>query len=426
MIEFNFSKNIINNGLRLIEVPKAKTGAVSVLVAIKAGSRFEELKVWGIAHFLEHMFFKGGKRYKNAKEVASAIDKVGGIFNAFTDKEEVGFFVKLPGEKIEIALDILSDMLTNSRFLESDIKKEANVVIEEMNMYEDSPMFQTTELLESILYKNSSLGRKIIGQKETIKKIKRGDFLNYTEKFYKPENIVIVIAGDTSSLSKELVSKLFKFSSLRKSIKSPKLKEYQKKPEVKNKFKETNQSNFSLGFRMPEATFSHKDFFASRVLSVILGEGMSSRIFLEIREKKGLAYRVSSSVQSFTDAGYIEVSAGTPNDKIKEALSATLLQFRKLKEKKVSKEELNKAKEYLKGKLTLSLEDSLETALFVSKQELLTFKILPILEIFQKIESVSAEDIQRLANNDFKNNKLNLAVIGPFKSEDSFLKILKI
>lgn len=424
MFQFKFSKHTFNNGLRFIEAPLKKTGAVAVLVLVKAGSRFERIENQGISHFMEHMFFKGAKKYKNTKEVASAIDQVGGMFNASTEKEEVTFFIKLPGKKTEIALDILSDMLLYPQFRESDINQEKNVVIEEINMYEDSPIFQTSELLESILYKDSSLARRIIGEKETIKAMNQEKLLKYRKNFYLPRNIIIAAAGDTSFISKEKIFKFFRFSPGKGFYFPKKPREVQKKPETSVKFKETEQTHLSLGIRFSEATYNHQDFFVARILSVVLGEGMSSRVFLSLREKKGLAYRINSFMQSFTDTGYIEVSAGVDNTKVSTAIDAIILELKKLREKKVSQKELNKAKEYLKGKLILSLEDSLDAAFYTGRQELLQGKILGVGEIFKKIDNVKTEDLLRLADKNFRPDKLNLALIGPFREEKLFEKNL--
>lgn len=426
MIELNFSKYVLKSGVRYLEIPLEKTGVITVLVLVKAGSRFENNKISGISHFIEHMFFKGGKRYKDTSEVASAIDQVGGMFNASTDKEEVAFFVKLPAQKVDVALDVLADMLLNSHFKEEDIKREEKVIIEEINMYEDSPMYQTDELLESILYKNSPLAREIIGKKETIQGLKRSDFLRYINKSYLPGNITIAVAGDTSFISKDKVFKFFNLHSKRKPVNFKKIVRSQKNPEISLKTKNTEQSHIALGFYFPEAVYNHKDFIIAKVLSAVLGGSMSSRLFLSVREKKGLAYSINCFIQSFMDAGHLEIAAGVDNKKVSEAVSAILKECLKMKKIKVGKDELNKAKEYLKGKLTLNLEDSLNAAFHVGKQELLSGKVLSIRKIFEKIDNINSEDIIKLANKNFKNNKLNLAVIGPFKDEKPFKDKLKI
>lgn len=426
MFKLNFSKYTFQNNLRFIEVPYTSSGALTILVLVRAGSRFEKDNIAGIAHFLEHMFFKGGKKYKNAKEVSEAIDKVGGLFNASTDKEEVAYFIKLPGPKAQIALDVLSDMLLDAQFRKNDIEMEKNVVIEEIKMYEDTPMFQTAELLESILYKDNSLGRKIVGFKETVKNLSQKTLLRYIKSFYSPENMVIIAAGDTSFISKEEIANFFSFSKRKNQSIIKKPREIQAVPQSFIKFKETEQTHLSLGFRFPEATFKNKDFFAAKVLNTVLGEGMSSRIFLAVREKKGLAYRVNSFGQSFTDTGYIEVSAGVDNKKVKKAISAILLEIKKLKEKKVGEIELQKAKEYLKGKLIIELENSLNAAFHIGRQELLQGNILPLPKILGEIDKVNYEDISHLANKNFQNEKLNLAVIGPFKNKEEFNEVLNV
>lgn len=426
MIKLNFSRHILKNGIRYIEVPDRNSGALSFLISIKAGSRFEKEKENGISHFLEHMFFKGGKKYKNSKEISCAIDQVGGIFDAYTEKEIVNFFIQLPSKNTEVAFEVFSDMFLNSIFRKEDIRQEKNVIIEEINMYEDSPMYQTGELLESTLYKGNSLERSIIGKKETVNNLKRKDFISYIKRNYLPENIVIVVSGDTSKVKKDKLSNYFNISSRGKTIKTVKPKEIQEKPEIKIKFKKTEQTHISLGFRFPEASYTHKDFFKARILNIILGEGMSSRLFLEVRDKKGLAYRINSFMESFADTGYINIGTGVDNKKVFNAVEAIIFECQKMKNKIVDKGELNKAREYLKGKIILSLEDPLKIAFNVGRQELLNGKIYKISEMFKRINDVSPEDILKLAKENFNNNKLNLALIGPFKDDGRLKRVLKI
>ena len=427
MIKLDFFKYELKNGLRFIEVPLEKTGAIALLVSVNAGSRFEGKNNWGIAHFIEHMFFKGGKKYKTKKDVATVIDSIGGNFNARTGKEEVDFFIKIPATKTEIGFSILSDMLLNSTFKENDIKQEKRIITEEINMYEDSPMFQTTELLQRILFKGSSLEQEIIGKKETINNFHTSDFLNFKKKHYFAQNMVVVAAGDTSKISVDLISDLFKFSPGQVRL-AKKPNEIQKSPQSIVKYKETEQSHLSIGFRFPETKYGHNGFFKAEVLSALLGEGMSSRLFLSIRENKGLAYRIRSFTYPFTDTGYLEISAGVDNKKAQKAIKGILRECKKLKEKEVGKKELLKAKEYLKGRLILELEDSLDAAFFIGGQELLAGKILSIEEIFEKIDEVGSLDILKIANQNFKNNKLNMALIGPFKEKErsSLEKILTV
>jgi len=421
-----FSQNILNNGLRFINIPTGSINAASVLVLVKAGSRYEYSNLSGIAHFLEHMFFKGGKKFKSTREISTAIDGLGGIFNAMTDKEEVGFFIKLPSKKIEVALDILSDMFLNSKFYQTDIDQEKKVIIEEINMYEDTPMFQTNEFLESILYKGGSLGRRIIGNRKIIESIKQKDFINFTKQFYFPENIVIVTAGETKNVNEKMISRFFNFENEGKTPEEFFYKEDQAESRVILKSKDTEQSHFSLGFRMPEASYHHEDYFKAKILSVILGEGMSSRMFLSIREEKGLAYRISSSIQSFIDTGYLDVSAGVDNKQVLMAIKAILFEFQKIRDKKIDEKELDKSKEYLKGKLSLGLEESLDVAFFLGRQEILTNKILNVLDVFKKINDVTAEDIFNLANKRFIEKGLNIGIIGPVIDEELIRRGLKI
>lgn len=426
MDNLKFTKYLLDNNVRCINIPLKKAGALSILILVRSGSRYEDPNLAGIAHFLEHMFFKGGKKYKNTKEISEKLDGVGGLFNAATDKEEVSFFVKLPGDKAELALDILSDMIINSRFDESDIRKEKKVIFEEIKMYEDSPMYETEELLESLLYKGYSIERPIIGKRKNISKIKQQDFLNYTKKIYNSKNIIIIFSGDTSLISKKIVNRYFGSILNGREVAGENIKELQLTPKLKIKFKKTEQTHLTLGFRFPEGMYSHKNFFAAKVLSVILGEVMSSRLFLFVREKKGLAYRINSYLHSFQETGYLGVSAGVDNKRLIDAIESIIEQFYILKTEKIKDDELKKAKEYIKGKLIISLEDSLNAAMYIGRQELLMGKILNISDIYKKIDFVTSEKIFDLANKNFINSKLNLGLIGPIKNNLLLRKSLNI
>jgi len=404
--------------------------SATVMVGVGAGSRYETRRINGLAHFLEHMAFKGTKKRPTTEKIASEVEAVGGVFNAFTDKEFTGYWVKLPVRHLPLAGDILSDMLTNSLLKQEEIDRERGVIIEEINMREDVPMTKVAVEFERLLYGDNPMGWDIAGEKETVSKMTRQDFLEYMRRLYFAKNMVVAVAG---GIEEEKLSKLIKlirdyFSSLRKvgkNITKPISVEPgagQEKPRLKLIFKKTEQAHFCLG--VPGYSLKDKRRWAEGVLAAILGGGMSSRLFLEIREQRGLAYYVGSEAEFYTDSGFIVSRAGVKIEKLSEAIKVTLGEMEKLATKKVSQEELGKAKEMLKGHLILSLEDSQNVAQRGASQLILEGKIRTPAQALEEIDKVSAEDVQQVARDLFRWEKINLTIVGPYKKEKDFLKLI--
>jgi len=415
----------LKNGLRLVTIPMPQVESVTVMIVVGAGSRNETRRVNGLFHFIEHMAFKGTKKRPKAIQIASEIDGVGGQFNAFTGKEITGYFIKLASKHTEFAFDILSDMLKNSLFAQEEIEKEKGVIVEEINMYEDTPMRRVEEVLIRLLYGDNAMGWGVLGEKKTIKQIKREDFLKFLEKLYFPKNMAIVMAG---KLSEEKIKKLaqkylgdFKKTGQKK---TKVIKPRQEKPKVKLVTKKTEQAHFCLG--VPGYSYSHKKRFPAGLLATILGGGMSSRLFAEIREKRGLAYYVFAQPEFHTDSGYVFAQSGVRLEKVEEAIKVVLGQYNDLAKIKVTKKELTKAKEYLKGGMILGLEDSRRVAARASYQVLLEEKIRTPEETMELIDKVTAKDVQEVAQEAFRSRNLNLAIIGPYKDQARFKKLLKL
>ncbi len=420
-----YKKTILKNGLRIITVPVKNTQAVTVLVLVGAGSKYETKETNGISHFLEHMFFKGTKKRPNSLKIAETLDKIGGAYNAFTGKEYTGYWAKVNSLHLDLALDWVSDIFLNSKIEEKEIKKERGVIIEELNMYLDTPIMYVKDLWEKLLYGNQPAGWLIIGSKENILKFKRRDFLNYKRNHYSAYNTIICVAGN---INPEAVEKKIKryFRNIETIPPKPKLKviEKQNQPQSLIHFKKTDQAHLCLGVRGYDL-FSPKKY-AQAVLAVILGGNMSSRLFISVREKRGLAYYIRTSSENATDTGYLVTSAGVKNQEVEKAITLILKEYKLLKTKKISRKELQKAKDYLKGTLSLSLESSDAQASFYAVQELLSQKILTLKEKCAKIDKVTAQDVLEVAQDIFQPEKLNLALIGPFKNKERFQKLLKL
>ncbi len=421
-----FKKTILKNGLRLLTIPVKGTDVITVLVLIKAGSRNEKAKLAGISHFAEHVFFKGTKKRPSQIAIASEIDGVGGEMNAFTSKEYTGFYIKASKDHFKLSLDVLADILQNPLFRPQDIKKEKGVIVQEINMYQDTPLIYVSELFEQRLYAGHPLGRDIIGSKNTVLNVSAESLRDYIASLYTADNVIVCVAGAIGE-AKDLVksvSDYFKFVSAEKVATFKKIIERQKEPQIAIKKQKTEQTHFCLGVRGYPA--DHPKRYILEVLSALLGGGMSSRLFEQVRDKRGLAYYIKSAVQTYKDCGYLQVQAGVEHQKMAKAILVILKELGRLKSKKVPQKELQKAKEFLKGSITLEIEDSFALAQLISLQELLKKKTRTPAEIFKEIDKVTAEDIRLVAEELFVNEGLNLAVIGLDKSESKIKKILKI
>ncbi|MBU1082938.1 insulinase family protein [Patescibacteria group bacterium] len=420
----NVSKIDLPNKLRIVTVPMKSTETVTIMIMIKAGSRYEVQSIRGISHFLEHMFFKGGERYETPRAVAEAIDSVGGIFNAFTGNQFVAYFIKVAKEHTETAFDVLSDMLLNAKFNEEGLNRERGVVLEEYKMIHDDPKRLVDDEFEAMLIGNHPLGWSTIGLPKVIKSLQRKDFVEYRDKLYTAPNIVVSVAGNIEpSEVKKLTAK---YLPCKKSAKVSKAIPYHPgklKKKIKIIYKATKQAHLILGVPTFGAFSPHK--YTAKLLAAVLGGGMSSRLFTSVRERHGLAYYVYGSWMDYADVGYLMAKAGVDKSRIDLAIHTILDEFKFFITEKVSDEELKKAKEFVIGHLILGLEDSSEVAYEYGSQELLYDEIDTLADKKRKIQAVTAEQIQELAKNIFKDNAWHLIVIGPYKDSKRFAKLLK-
>ncbi|MCH8244408.1 insulinase family protein [Patescibacteria group bacterium] len=413
----------LKSGLRVLTIPQQNTRTVTVLLLVGTGSKYEEKRTNGISHFLEHMFFKGTKKRPTPLDIAGPIENVGGVLNAFTSQDLTGYYIKVDASHVDLALGMVADIFLNSLMPSPEIQKEKGVVIEEINMRKDSPMTHVADLWDQFLYKDQPAGWDVAGTKESVSRLTRNDLFSYMKSQYVAKNTVVCVAGNI--VEKKIiknVQKLFSQVSTKDFKRRPKVQETQKQPEVLLEFRKTGQTQIALGSR--GYTLSHKDRFAQEILAVILGGGMSSRLFMEIREKLGLAYYIRTVSELSPDTGYLATFAGLKNENVQKALKVIMKEYRKLAAKKVSLKELRNAKDRMKGQMALSLESSDAKAEFYGIQEILENHFFTPEEVYDRIEKVKVSDIQRVARNLFAGKNLNLVVLGPFKDKKAFLKLL--
>ncbi|OGK52754.1 hypothetical protein A2966_03180 [Candidatus Roizmanbacteria bacterium RIFCSPLOWO2_01_FULL_41_22] len=424
-----FQRKVLSNGLRVLTIPMPSFKSVTSMILVGAGSRYETKLNNGVSHFLEHMAFKGTKKRPSALEISSLIDGIGGEFNAFTGKETTGYYIKSSVNHLALSLDVMSDMLGNSLFIPSEINKERGVIIEELNLYEDTPARKIHDIYENLLYGDSPMGWDIGGRKEIIKKLSREDFISYMDSLYSADNMVVIIAGGIDSdKTVQIVSKFFA------DMKSFDIKGYKKvvekqsKPAVMVKRKKTEQVHIAIGVRT--IPLNHKDKYALSILATILGGGMSSRLFHEVREKRGLAYYVRTSSDHYQDCGTLVSTAGVDPKRVDEAVSVILNEYHKIstpiKSGQISNKELTKAKEFIKGHLVLEIEDSRAVAGFYGLAEILEDKIETPSEYMKKINQVTLDEVTNVARSYLVSQTLNLAVIGNFSDGQRFEKLLSL
>ena len=417
-------KKTYKNGLRVVTVPMKDNPTVTVLVLVGTGSDYEPKDINGISHFLEHMCFKGTVKRPTAQSISHELDSLGCQYNAFTDHEMTGYYAKGDAKNFRQIFDVVSDIYLNSTFPEAEMEKEKGVIVEEINMYEDMPQRHVQDLFGEVLYGDQPAGWNIAGPKENIYKMVRDNFVNYKKSHYVSSNTVVIVTGNITSkeVYKE-VDKHFKDIKTSGKIKKVKTKDTQTTPNILIKHKETDQTHFVLGVRT-FPLFDKRNMTLS-LLSGVLGAGMSSRLFIKLREEMGVAYYVRAGNDPSLDHGSFQISAGVNNTRTEEVLKEIIKECNLLVNEKVNENELNKVKSFLIGNLKMSLEATDDIANFYGSQELMKGEIKTLLEKINEIKKVTANDIQKMAKTIFKTNSLNLAIIGPFKDSSKFKGILK-
>lgn len=421
-----YKKRVLDNGLSIIGYPIKNSQTTTLLVLVGVGSRYESEKERGLSHFLEHMMFKGTKKRPSAKIVATELDALGASYNAFTGYEYTGYWVKVRNTQKNIALDVISDIFQNSLLAEKDILVERGAIVEELNMYLDLPMRSIHDKFQTLLYGDTPLGREIIGTKEHIMNFRKPDFDQYFNQKYVAGNTYIVVAGDVNSQTLDLVEEKFMNIRVNQIPERESIQESQDSAKVFIDYKKTDQCHIMYGFRTVDVHSEEK--YKAYLVSTILGGYMSSRLFTEIREKRGLAYYVRASSDHFDDAGYLAVNAGIRNDKVLEAVKIISKEFAKIKLTGITEKELKIAKENIKAHMVMGLESSDNIAEAVAMHELQLKEPFDVEKELVEFDKIKKQDIQDFMNKYCLEDKLNLALIGNFKQKDqeNFLKLMKV
>jgi len=423
-------QRVLPTGLTVILANLENTQTVTGFFAARAGWKYENETNWGIAHFLEHMAFKGTKNRPTKLDISKEVEGRGGLMNAFTSEEMTGYFFKLPYQFTNIACELVSDMLLNSKYEQEEIDKEKGTIIQELRMYLDSPQALSSQFVwPELLYRDQPAGTCGLGTEESINSFKRKDFLKFKKGLYVSENSAFCLAGKIDDIEKlfSFIQKCFNGIIIGEpTIEKPPVIHSQKKPELLLLPRpEINQSHMLVGVRSHDLFSPQKD--ALKILTTVLGGNMSSRMFMEVRERRGLAYYIRSLHEFQTDTGYLTTWAGIDKDKVMEAMKTMLKQYKIVCNKPIPEEELKRAKQYINGTKQMSMETSNGVAYDLIEQWIYTGKIVPLKKRVRKINLVTQTEVMTTAQEIFKNNVLNMAIVGPHdeKDEDNFKKTLR-
>jgi predicted Zn-dependent peptidase len=417
-----FERNTLPNGLRVLTAPMPHVQSVISFVMLAAGSRYETAETNGIAHFAEHMFFKGTERRPTAKEIAAEVDAIGGEFNAFTSKEYTGYYVRCAAEHRDIALDVLVDMIRRSKFDAEEIEREKGVIVEEMNMYFDTPRDYVSGVYDALVYGDQPIGWDIIGRKDTVRAATRDTFMDYLGRWYKPHRMVVGVGGQLGDDLLGRVGELLGDLTDEETGEPAPAEPGPNSAPVKLHTKPSDQAHLCVG--VPSYRIDHPDRYTLQVLTTILGGGMSSRLFTEVRERRGLAYYVFATNQSYTDTGSLYSQAGVDINRVDEAVTTIVSELEKVAAEQVPADELEKAKSFSKGRFVLQTESPQGMIMFGLRREVLEGEAIEPTEVLAGIDAVTADDVARVARDLISEDRLRLALIGPFDDAERFEKLL--
>jgi predicted Zn-dependent peptidase len=417
---FMFEHYKLKNNAQVILVPVEGVKSATVLVMYPVGSRYETNKMAGVSHFVEHLMFKGTTKRPTTLKLTREIDRLGARYNAFTGKEYTGYYITADAKFAKVSFDILSDMLFNSKFDVKEMEREKGPVVEEIRMYKDNPMMNIDNIFEDLMYAGCPLGRDIAGSEKNVLGYKRPDVLKYRDTYYQPENMTVIVAGGITDEIRNMVEHYFG-SQKNKKKSSQKFApacfgSVKKEDRLLVQKKETDQAQLMLGF--PGFKYGDKDAVAEAVMNTILGGSMSSRLFIQIRERRGLAYMIRSGSDSFRDAGHVYIRAGLEAKNINKAIAVIKSEIEKMVTKGVTKKELADAKTHIRGSITLSLEDTSAQANWFATQALFYDKIHTPEERLAELDKVTNEDIIKISKKVFDWNKIRIAIIGNVEKKD--------
>lgn len=419
-------QEILKNGLRVVLVPYAGTEAATILVLVKVGSRYESAELSGASHFIEHMVFKGTKKRPTTLDISRALDAVGAEYNAYTGKDLTGYYVKAAAEHVPLAVEMLHDMIFHSKFSPTEMNRERRVIVEEINMYEDNPLLYVEDLLEQVMFDGNPLGWEIAGQRQTVREMKRADFLRYHGTYYAPSRIVVTVAGRIPDKTFRLLTRTF--GSVPDGRQNPPSFSLfgelpsRRPPRVKIQVKPVEQIQVVFGF--PGLPLGHREEPIIKILSLILGGTMSSRLFMAVRERRGLCYLIRSNTSGYEDIGLFMIQAGLDKARLPLAAKIIFQELRSVVKNGITRPELRRAKDHLRGQLPLHLEESSERANWYGKQFLFFGRAKTPEERLREFQKVTPQEVQAMAARIFDRRRLSLAAIGSFSSENSFLKEL--
>jgi predicted Zn-dependent peptidase len=419
-----FTQKKLKNGIKVMLAPMKDSLSTTVFVMVHTGSKYETKGNNGISHFLEHMCFKGTKKRPTAMDISKALDEIGSQYNAFTSQEFTGYFAKAHPKNIDVLIDVISDIYLNPTFDPKELQKEKGVIIEEINMYEDMPHKQVENVFAQAMYGDQPAGWSIIGSKENVKKMDENDLRKYWQSHYVAHATTVLVSGnfDTRIITKKLQKAFAGISRGAKAKKRP-VVEPQNRPKILLKYKKTDQAHVSLGVRSFKG--KHKMSAALKVLDAVLGGGMSSRLFQKIREEMGVGYYLRTVIDEYTDHGYFSISLGLDSSRFVEVVKAILNECSQLTTELISKTELEKAKEYLIGNTILSLESSDSMAEYFAIQDITGEEILTPEALIRKIRKVTREDVRKIAQEIFTNDRLVLSAVGPIKESIALKKAFR-
>ena len=417
-----YQRSVLDNQLRILTSTMPHTRSVSITFCVGAGSRYESPDLAGVSHFIEHLPFKGTKNWPTAQAVSEAIEGVGGVMNASTDREMTVFWCKVAAIHFRKALSVMLDMILNSNLDPVEVEKERQVIQEELRMTYDHPTYRVDLLIDEALWPDQAMGRDVGGTPETVENISQESIREYMLRQYTPGNTVVAVAGNISHEEVvEVVADATTGWNPREPLDWEPVTNGNREPLVRLEQRRSDQSHICMA--LPGLSLDDPDRYNLAILNVILGDGMSSRLFLNLRERQSLAYDVSSTVSHFRDCGALTIYCGVEPKKSRNAVQGVVHELKEMHEE-VSAQELTKAKEYTKGRLLLRMEDTRSVAGWLASQELLQGKVTTPDEVVDKIEAVSSEDVARVAQKLLDPDQLKLAVVGPHRSENLFLKLL--